>query len=41
MKKDTSYLPTELALQSEAFKKWAEDEGKKKTVYDAKRRRLH
>ncbi|MEH7482963.1 DNA polymerase I [Neobacillus drentensis] len=31
------YLPTDLALQSEAFKKWAEDESKKKTVYDAKR----
>ena len=31
------YLPTELALQSESFKKWAEDESKKKTVYDAKR----
>ena len=31
------YLPTDLALQSEAFKKWAEDESKKKIVYDAKR----
>jgi DNA polymerase I len=31
------YLPTELAIQSESFKKWAEDETKKKTVYDAKR----
>ncbi|MDR7077828.1 DNA polymerase-1 [Neobacillus niacini] len=31
------YLPTELALQSESFKEWAEDESKKKTVYDAKR----
>ncbi|MDR7237490.1 DNA polymerase I [Neobacillus drentensis] len=31
------YLPTDLALQSVAFKKWAEDESKKKTVYDAKR----
>jgi DNA polymerase I len=31
------YLPTDRALQSEAFKKWAEDESKKKTVYDAKR----
>jgi len=30
------YLPTEQALQSAAFKKWAEDEGKKKIVYDAK-----
>ncbi|WML40807.1 DNA polymerase I [Neobacillus sp. OS1-2] len=31
------YLPTEQAIQSAAFKKWAEDEGKKKIVYDAKR----
>jgi DNA polymerase I len=31
------YLPTELALKSASFKKWAEDETKKKTVYDAKR----
>ncbi|MDQ1144785.1 DNA polymerase-1 [Bacillus sp. SORGH_AS 510] len=31
------YLPTEQALKSEAFKTWAEDETKKKTVYDAKR----
>jgi DNA polymerase-1 len=31
------YLPTDLALQSVAFKNWAEDESKKKTVYDAKR----
>ncbi|WP_066063583.1 DNA polymerase I [Neobacillus soli] len=31
------YLPTAQALESKAFKKWAEDEGKKKTVYDAKR----
>lgn len=31
------YLPTELAIQSPSFKKWAEDENKKKTVYDAKR----
>jgi DNA polymerase-1 len=31
------YLPTDLALQSEAFKRWAEDEGKQKIVYDAKR----
>lgn len=31
------YLQTELAVQSESFKKWAEDESKKKTVYDAKR----
>ncbi|MEH7246533.1 DNA polymerase I [Neobacillus niacini] len=31
------YLPTELALQSDSFKKWAEDASKKKNVYDAKR----
>lgn len=31
------YLPTELAIKSDSFKKWAEDETKKKTVYDAKR----
>jgi DNA polymerase I len=31
------YLPTETALQSAEFKKWAEDEEKKKIVYDAKR----
>ncbi|CAM3921034.1 DNA polymerase I [Lederbergia lenta] len=31
------YLPTDLVLQSAAFKKWAEDETKKKWVYDAKR----
>jgi DNA polymerase-1 len=31
------FLPTEQAVHSEAFKKWAEDETKKKTVYDAKR----
>ncbi|PAE41904.1 DNA polymerase I [Bacillus sp. 7884-1] len=31
------YFPTELATKSESFKKWAEDETKKKTVYDAKR----
>lgn len=31
------YLPTDQALQSPAFKKWAEDESKKKIVYDAKR----
>lgn len=31
------YFPTELALKSDSFKKWAEDETKKKTVYDAKR----
>ncbi|MBO0960114.1 DNA polymerase I [Neobacillus sp. MM2021_6] len=31
------YLPTEQAIQSAAFKKWAEDDEKKKIVYDAKR----
>ncbi|MEH7417177.1 DNA polymerase I [Neobacillus drentensis] len=31
------YLPTEMALKSDVFKKWAEDEQKKKIVYDAKR----
>ncbi|MED4224185.1 DNA polymerase I [Neobacillus cucumis] len=31
------YLPTEQALSSDIFKKWAEDEQKKKIVYDAKR----
>lgn len=31
------FIPTELAITSEAFKKWAEDESKKKWVYDAKR----
>lgn len=31
------FLPTEAALQSEAFKHWAQDETKKKRVYDAKR----
>ncbi|MED3563107.1 DNA polymerase I [Bacillus xiapuensis] len=31
------YIPTEKALNSEYFKKWAEDESRKKTVYDAKR----
>lgn len=30
------YLPTEAALESAAFKNWAEDEKKKKQVYDAK-----
>jgi DNA polymerase I len=35
--KGNYYLPTELAIQSDSFKKWAEDETKKKTVYDAKR----
>ncbi len=31
------FIPAELALSSETFKKWAEDETKKKIVYDAKR----
>ncbi|WP_026584599.1 DNA polymerase I [Bacillus sp. J33] len=31
------FIPKDKALESEAFKKWAEDETKKKTVYDAKR----
>ncbi|WP_040207687.1 DNA polymerase I [Neobacillus jeddahensis] len=31
------YLPTDQVLKSPAFKRWAEDEGKKKIVYDAKR----
>ncbi|MBS4208796.1 DNA polymerase I [Bacillus sp. FJAT-50079] len=31
------YIPTDVALQSERFKSWAEDETKKKQVYDAKR----
>ncbi|GIN71370.1 DNA polymerase I [Bacillus sp. J14TS2] len=31
------FIPTELALQSEDFKKWASDESKKKRVYDGKR----
>ena len=31
------YIPTETALGSNVFKAWAEDETKKKTVYDAKR----
>jgi DNA polymerase I len=35
--KGSFYLPAKLALESEAFKKWAEDESLKKTVYDAKR----
>lgn len=30
------FIPTELAITSEIFKKWAEDESKKKWVYDAK-----
>lgn len=35
--KGNFYLPTEIALKSAAFKNWAEDEEKKKVVYDAKR----
>lgn len=31
------YLPIEKAVQSQAFREWAEDERMKKTVYDAKR----
>jgi DNA polymerase-1 len=31
------FLPTDNAVKSDAFKNWAEDEEKKKTVYDAKR----
>jgi DNA polymerase I len=35
--KGSFYLPTESALQSDIFKEWAEDETRKKIVYDAKR----
>ena len=31
------YIPTDVALESSAFKAWAEDDKKKKSVYDAKR----
>ncbi|MGM7720881.1 DNA polymerase I [Metabacillus sp. Hm71] len=31
------YIPAEAALSSEAFKKWAEDETKRKIVYDGKK----
>jgi DNA polymerase I len=31
------FIPTETALQSQIFKEWAEDETKKKLVFDAKR----
>lgn len=31
------YIPTEIALQSPAFKEWAEDAASRKIVYDAKR----
>lgn len=30
------YVPTDLALKSEKFSKWASDDAKRKTVYDAK-----
>lgn len=36
-KEGSYFLSTETALKSEVFKKWAEDEGKKKWVYDGKR----
>jgi DNA polymerase-1 len=36
-KNGSYYIPTETALSSAAFKIWAEDEEKKKIVYDAKR----
>ncbi len=35
--KGNVFIPVETALKSEAFKKWAEDESKKKQVYDGKR----
>ncbi|PLR82351.1 DNA polymerase I [Bacillus sp. V33-4] len=35
--KGNYFFSTETALRSEAFKKWAEDESKRKTVYDTKR----
>ncbi|MEI2403110.1 DNA polymerase I [Niallia taxi] len=35
--KGAFYMPIEAALESAAFKEWAEDETKQKTVYDAKR----
>lgn len=35
--KGSFYMPATLALESDEFKKWAEDELCKKTVYDAKR----
>src|SRR5699024_7495145 len=31
------FIPTDIALKSAPFKQWAEDESKKKTVFDAKR----
>ncbi|MDF1507000.1 DNA polymerase I [Robertmurraya sp. DFI.2.37] len=36
-KEGSYFLSADLALKSDAFKKWAEDEKKKKWVYDAKR----
>lgn len=36
-KQGSYFISTELALKSDDFKKWAEDETKKKWVYDAKR----
>ncbi|MDE3839873.1 DNA polymerase I [Bacillus methanolicus] len=36
-KKGKFFIPAEIALKSEVFKEWAEDETKKKTVYDTKR----
>ncbi|WP_394137576.1 DNA polymerase I [Cytobacillus oceanisediminis] len=36
-KNGSFFLAKDKALESEVFKKWAEDETKKKTVYDAKR----
>ncbi len=30
------FIPTEIAIESTVFKKWAEDESSKKTVFDAK-----
>ncbi len=35
--KGNFYIPTKLALDSDSFKRWAEDETKQKIVYDAKR----
>lgn len=35
--KGSFYIPAEKAIQSEVFKRWAEDETRKKTVFDAKR----
>ncbi|MGA9226670.1 MAG: DNA polymerase I [Mesobacillus sp.] len=35
--KGSFYMPAKSALESDEFKKWAEDESCKKTVYDAKR----